>query len=198
MQQARDSSKVNRVLIRARHTFCSQYTLSQKRSGSKTAVGSSWAWLSGECFCSAEGKNWLTAAFRMAMELRLNQPPPEDLPERERLNRVRTWLNCYCVDGSHAIQFGKMPMLRLDDFLARSSTYWYRSSHMNLPLDVHLCAYVQILTIMAKWRMTITEQAKNESTTVSRFMMASVVWVGADPPPRTPTMSQRPWRPISC
>ena len=109
------------------------------------------------------------------MELRLNQPPPEDLPERERLNRVRTWLNCYCVDGSHAIQFGKMPMLRLDDFLARSSSEWYRSSHMNLPLDVHLCAYVQILLIMAEWRMKITGQAKDESTTVSRFVAASAV-----------------------
>ncbi|KAJ3521872.1 hypothetical protein NMY22_g12132 [Coprinellus aureogranulatus] len=97
-----------------------------------------------------EDKSWLLmgVAIRMAMELKLNQPPAEDLPEH----------------GSHAIQFGKMPMLRLDDFLARSSTYWYRSSRMNLPLDVHLCAYVQLLTIMVKWRMETAEMAKMEST----------------------------------
>lgn len=113
-----------------------------------------------------EDRSWLLmgVAIRMAMELKLNQPPPPELSERERLNQVRTWLNCYCVDGSHAIQFGKMPMLRLDDFLARSSTHWYRSSSMNTPLDVHLVAYVQILLIMAKWRAIVTEQSKDEHT----------------------------------
>lgn len=106
----------------------------------------------------------------MAMELKLNQPPPDGLPEREKLNRVRTWLNCYCADGSHAIQFGKMPMLRLDDYLARSSTLWYRSSSLNSPLDVHLVAYVHILLIMAQWRTEITEQAKIETTEVRVYV----------------------------
>lgn len=89
---------------------------------------------------------------RMAIELELNHPPPSELNERERLNRTRTWLNCYCVDGSHAIQFGKIPMLRLDDWLARHSRMWYKASPMNLPFDVHLCAYVQIILLMAQWR----------------------------------------------
>ena len=88
----------------------------------------------------------------MAMELGLNQPPSDPCDEREALNRTRTWLNCYCVDGSHAIQFGKMPMLPLDDYLARTSRNWYKSSPMNTPFDVHLCAYVQIILIMAQWR----------------------------------------------
>lgn len=91
----------------------------------------------------------------MALELELNQPPPDSIDERERLNRTRTWLNCYCVDGSHAIQFGKMPMLRLDDYVARASRHWYRSSRMNAPFDVHLCAYVQIIILMAGWRSTM-------------------------------------------
>lgn len=92
---------------------------------------------------------------RMATELELNRPPPSTCDEREALNRTRTWLNCYCVDGSHAIQFGKMPMLRLDDYLARTSQGWYKSSEMNTPFDVHLCAYVQLIILMAKWRSTI-------------------------------------------
>lgn len=86
------------------------------------------------------------------MELGLNQPPSDPCDDREALNRTRTWLNCYCVDGSHAIQFGKMPMLPLDDYLARTSRNWYKSSPMNTPFDVHLCAYVQIILIMAQWR----------------------------------------------
>lgn len=88
----------------------------------------------------------------MAIELELNQPPPPTCDERESLNRTRTWLNCYCVDGSHAIQFGKMPMLRLDDYLARNSRQWHKSSPMNMPFDIHLCAYVHIIILVAEWR----------------------------------------------
>ncbi|KAF8654088.1 hypothetical protein AX16_003621 [Volvariella volvacea WC 439] len=104
----------------------------------------------------AEDRSWLFmgVAIRMAMELQLNQPPIHNCGERERLNRVRTWLNCYCVDGSHAIQFGKLPMLRLDDYMAAHSQDWYKSSPLNISYDVHLCAYVEILIFMSGWRTT--------------------------------------------
>ncbi|EKM82737.1 hypothetical protein AGABI1DRAFT_53161, partial [Agaricus bisporus var. burnettii JB137-S8] len=116
----------------------------------------------------AEDRSWLLmgVAIRMAMELGLNQPPlgmSDKRQEKQSLNRVRTWLNCYCVDGSHAIQFGKMPMVRLDDYLARTSQIWYRSSSMNSAFDVHLCAYVQILTIMAQWRNLLNSFDKGNS-----------------------------------
>jgi len=95
---------------------------------------------------------FLKCTTRMALELGLHLPPPPYCDEREALNRTRTWLNCYCVDGSHDIQFGKKPMLRLDDFMARTSQDWYKISSLNLAFDVHLCAYVQIILIMARWR----------------------------------------------
>jgi len=121
----------------------------------------------------AEDRSWLLmgVAIRMAIELELNQPPPSTCNERESLNRTRTWLNCYCVDGSHAIQFGKMPMLRLDDYLARHSRQWYKSSSMNLPFDVHLCAYVHIIIIVAKWRSIMA----NEQKPVDFDVVASVL-----------------------
>lgn len=99
----------------------------------------------------------------MATELELNQPPPPTCDEREALNRTRTWLNCYCVDGSHATQFGKIPMLSLDDYIARNSREWYRSSPLNTPYDVHLCAYVQILMRMAQWREYMKEGSIDSS-----------------------------------
>ncbi|KAG2020351.1 priB protein [Coprinopsis cinerea AmutBmut pab1-1] len=111
-----------------------------------------------------EDRSWLLmgVAIRMAMELGLNQPAPGDCSEMERLNRVRTWLTCYCVDGSHAIQFGKMPMLPLDDYLARTlSNTWYMSSNLNNPFDVHLCGYVQVLSIMAEWRTANAAQLQD-------------------------------------
>ena len=43
-------------------------------------------------------------------------------------------------------------MLKLDDPLAKHSKDWYCSSPRNIPFDVHLCAYVQVLVIMAQWR----------------------------------------------
>ncbi|KIK59748.1 hypothetical protein GYMLUDRAFT_44187 [Collybiopsis luxurians FD-317 M1] len=112
----------------------------------------------------AEDRSWLLmgVAIRMAQELELNLPPPPDCDEREALNRTRTWLNCYCVDGSHAIQFGKLPMLRLDDYMARTSQDWYRSSPMNTAYDVHLCAYVQILILMAEWRSAMQDEQHSQ------------------------------------
>jgi len=106
-----------------------------------------------------EDRSWLLmgVAIRMAIELGLDQPPPTSCSEREKLNRTRTWLTCYCVDASHAIQFGKIPMLRLDDYVARTSRDWYKCSPMNMPFDVHICAYVQILVSMAEWRSTVGE-----------------------------------------
>ncbi|PPQ75279.1 hypothetical protein CVT26_015270 [Gymnopilus dilepis] len=106
----------------------------------------------------AEDRSWLLmgVAIRMAIELELNQLPPSSCEEREALNRTRTWLICFCADGSHAIQFGKMPMIRLDDYLARNSQNWYKSSVLNMPSDVYLCAYVQLLIHVAKWRVGIS------------------------------------------
>lgn len=109
----------------------------------------------------ADDRSWLLmgVAIRMALELKLDEPPPGNFTEQEARNRTRTWLNCYCVDGSHAIQFGKIPMLRLDDYLARNSGEWYKSPH-NSPYDVHLCAYVQIIIIIAKWRSQTTKNTQ--------------------------------------
>ncbi|KAJ7582789.1 fungal-specific transcription factor domain-containing protein [Mycena floridula] len=108
-----------------------------------------------------QDRSWLLmgVAIRMALELELNKAPPSSCDEREALNRTRTWLNCYCVDGSHAVQFGKMPMLRLDDYLAKHSQGWYNSSSMNTAFDVHLCAYVQLIIIMAEWRSLTGDSA---------------------------------------
>ncbi|KDQ60686.1 hypothetical protein JAAARDRAFT_124881, partial [Jaapia argillacea MUCL 33604] len=96
-------------------------------------------------------------AIRLAMELDLNQPPPPTIAERERLNRTRTWLNCFCVDASHATQYGKPPMVNLtDDFIAcQSRNSWYKESPLNLLYDIHLCGYVDILLLMAKFRSIV-------------------------------------------
>ncbi|KAF4614734.1 hypothetical protein D9613_003000 [Agrocybe pediades] len=125
----------------------------------------------------AEDKSWLLmgVAIRMAIELELNQPPPPTCDTREALNRMRTWLNCFCVDGSHAIQFGKLPMLRLDDYLARNSRDWYKSSPLNTAFDVHLCAYVQMILHMAKWREYIKpDEPRAEDDDVDTIVAAAI------------------------
>ena len=67
-------------------------------------------------------------------------------------------------------------MLRLDDYLARTSHNWYRSA-MNIPYDVHLVAYVQMISIMSPWRSIVYEgdlntKIKEVSLTISRFQVA--------------------------
>ncbi|KAG6825062.1 hypothetical protein H0H92_004973 [Tricholoma furcatifolium] len=120
----------------------------------------------------AEDRSWLLmgVAIRMALELELNQPPPNTCSEREKLNRTRTWLNCYCVDGSHAIQFGKMPMLRLDDYLAMHSREWYKQP-MTLPYDVHLCAYVHIIIIVAEFRAKMASEPDLEAFEIAALVL---------------------------
>ncbi|KAF9532237.1 hypothetical protein CPB83DRAFT_807430 [Crepidotus variabilis] len=129
-----------------------------------------------------EDRSWLLmgVAIRMAIELELNQPPPPGCDAREALNRTRTWLNCYCVDGSHAIQFGKMPMLRLDDYIARNSADWYRSSSLNTPFDVHLCAYVQMILHMAKWREFTKCTEEPEEVIVGAMQMHTTIELEMD------------------
>jgi len=113
---------------------------------------------------------------RMAIELELNQLPPSICDERESLNRVRTWLNCYCADGSHAIQFGKMPMLRLDDYLARNSRNWYKTSPLNTPYDVYLCAHVQMVLHMANWSISIKADTLNTNAQVRTSLFINKVY----------------------
>jgi len=100
-------------------------------------------------------RGWLYMgiAFTLAQELNLGNTNPEPgMSEREHLNRIRTWLNCYCVDWSHATQFGKPAMISVDDFTARSCREWYRSSSYSLAIDVHLVAYVEILRTMGHFK----------------------------------------------
>ncbi|KAH7923853.1 hypothetical protein BV22DRAFT_552895 [Leucogyrophana mollusca] len=102
----------------------------------------------------AEDRSWMLmgVAFSLARELGLHQDPPSSLDEREKLNRTRTWLNCFCVDGSYSTQSAKIPMISRDDYVARNSRDWYRSSPLNLTIDAHLCWYVHMITTMLDYR----------------------------------------------
>lgn len=109
------------------------------------------------------GKKWdkdrswilMGVAIRMGLELKLHEHPPPGTDDRECANRIRTWLNCFCVDGAHATAFGKLPMSSLDDAVSRSCTDWYRSSRFNLPFDLQLVAYVDIIALMAQFRKAV-------------------------------------------
>lgn len=90
----------------------------------------------------------------LAQELGLDKP--QTGPNiRQNINRTRAWLNTYCVDGSHATQFGKMPMVKLDDYIVRTSARsWYKSVD-SAPYDIGLCGYAELLMLMARFRQTL-------------------------------------------
>ncbi|KAF7322917.1 Zn(2)-C6 fungal-type domain-containing protein [Mycena chlorophos] len=101
----------------------------------------------------ADERTWvfMGISIRMAIELKLDQPPQSIHDTRQCLNRTRTWLHCFCGDAFYAIQQGKLPMLSLDDYLARNSAEWYRLS--DVPYDIYLCACIRILLRAAEWRV---------------------------------------------
>lgn len=90
---------------------------------------------------------------RLAQELELDKMPT-GTDERQNFNRIRTWLNCFSVDKSHAAQFGKMHMVSLDDQVVRNTVrVWYNTSpSVNAPYDIGLCAYADMLLLLAKFR----------------------------------------------
>ena len=55
---------------------------------------------------------------RLATDLNLHQvstvKPANERQEREMLNRVRLWLNCYTLDRSTATQYGKPYSIKED------------------------------------------------------------------------------------
>ena len=106
------------------------------------------------------------------MELKLNatQRLPHE-SEREHLNRMRTWLNCYCVDASHATQFGKPAMISAEDAAALGAREWYRSSRMSLAIDVHLVAYVELLHTMRSFRRDVATPRSLVSLLIHRATM---------------------------
>ena len=132
-------------------------------------------------------------AFSIALELRLNDPPrPEEFAafesrnareseyaQRQYMNRVRTWLNCYCVDASHATQFGKPAMLDVDDYMAGSCRNWYMQPG-NLSIDVHLVAYVELSKLMRQFRIEVegieSEEKEHPERPKKVCEVVDVVW----------------------
>lgn len=91
---------------------------------------------------------------RIATDLNLHQPSSTKITsekhEREILNRTRTWMICFNLDRSTSTQLGKPSTIK-EDFIIRNSTDWYKRSAYNLPYDVHLCAYTELLRLVTRF-----------------------------------------------
>lgn len=67
-----------------------------------------------------EDRGWLYTglAIRIATDLNLHilpsTKPTEEMQEREVINRIRVWMNCYNLDRSTATQFGKHSTIKED------------------------------------------------------------------------------------
>jgi len=105
-------------------------------------------------------RSWLYVGLgiRVATDLNLHQTlpakPTNEREERELLNRVRVWMNCYVLDRSGSIYNGR-PFTFQEDHIIRSASQWYNSSRYNSPCDIGLCAYVSMLKITSGFREEI-------------------------------------------
>lgn len=86
----------------------------------------------------------------MAHQLRLDLPPPSELPERERLNRIRAGFFITLVDTLHCVQRGKTPAKPRSDYPSQIFDSWYRSSVFNLPYDIYCAAYLDITCLASR------------------------------------------------
>ncbi|KZT70052.1 hypothetical protein DAEQUDRAFT_765076 [Daedalea quercina L-15889] len=92
---------------------------------------------------------FMGVAVRIAQDLRLDEQPPADLPERERLNRLRTWFQVVAADSSNSIQKGRPSMLNRNNFTALMSDVWYRCSPLNSPYDIYCSAYADLMLFVS-------------------------------------------------
>ncbi|KAJ3545622.1 hypothetical protein NM688_g5606 [Phlebia brevispora] len=100
-----------------------------------------------------DDRSWLYmgAAVRLAQEIDLHKPPTGS-DEQDNVNRLRTWMNCFTVDRSHATQFGKVPALGKDDCLVRNITRTLYKNLASSPYDIALCAYAELFLLMAQFQ----------------------------------------------
>jgi hypothetical protein len=93
--------------------------------------------------------------FRIATDLNLHVKSTTKIlnehHERELLNRTRTWLNLYTLDCSTSVQLGRPASIRPDPIIRSCKEVgrreaWWRSSPFNNPFDLHLCAYVDLMS----------------------------------------------------
>ncbi|KDR72902.1 hypothetical protein GALMADRAFT_73007 [Galerina marginata CBS 339.88] len=107
-----------------------------------------------------EDRSWLYTglAIRIATDLNLHivstTKPQNEKQEREILNKTRVWMICFNLDRSTATQFGKPSTIK-EDFVVRNAKDWYKKSQYNLNLDLHLCGYLALLQIVAKFHEEI-------------------------------------------
>jgi len=107
-----------------------------------------------------EDRSWLYIglAIRIATDLNLHQvstvKPRNERHRREILNQERLWLNCHNLDRSMATQFGKPSTIK-EDYIIRNSENWYKKSPLNHPWDLGMCAYTQLLRVMAHFHEEI-------------------------------------------
>lgn len=74
---------------------------------------------------------------------------PED-QARRLLNRGRTWLNCFCNDRSVSTQMGKATAILIHGpAIPFNLKTWWRCSKWNLPSDIHMCAYADLLSVVS-------------------------------------------------
>ncbi|KAH7884540.1 hypothetical protein F5I97DRAFT_1468711 [Phlebopus sp. FC_14] len=109
-----------------------------------------------------EERSWiyLGVAIRIAQDINLNKPvgtkPLNEHHARVLLSRTRIWMNCFNLDRSTGVQYGKPPIIPNTDFVASHSENWWMTSPYNLKgFDIQTCIYNAELRLMADFMAKI-------------------------------------------
>jgi hypothetical protein len=112
--------------------------------------------------------------FRMATDLNLHVKSTNKIlnehHERELLNRTRTWLNLYNLDRSTSAQLGRPASIRPDPIIRSCKEQgkrqaWWKSSPVNDPFDLHLCAYTDLMSsVTAEFQERVYWNPETETT----------------------------------
>lgn len=138
------SGKATGQLRHVRPSPCCRCSPHLTGAGSTTEGGCSWASPFGTLALFARCSN-ADCNRRIAQDLKLDEPPPAGLLEREKLNRLRTWFQIVSVDSSNAIQKGQPTWAQRNNFTSQMTNIWYRCSPLNSPYDIYCSAYADLM-----------------------------------------------------
>ena len=151
-----------------RLTYCLACTLYQRGNGKINEPGSISGLPSGflTFFYHALLASNTNHRRRTATDLNLHLPmtakPLNENHAREMLNRTRVWLNCLNVERSTASQYGKPSTINPRDYILNNSEDWWKSSPHNMKkFDIHICASIGELKIMAEFLTKIYSDPKS-------------------------------------
>ncbi|KAI0032134.1 hypothetical protein K488DRAFT_86167 [Vararia minispora EC-137] len=119
---------------------------------------------------------YIGVAVRMAIELGLDRPPSlpcgDERSEREALNKTRTWIVCWVMDGIVSLESGRVPDVP-EDQVIRDAARYCTCSKYHTDFDASLPSLIELLRVMRRFWESVSSYKEGSSQTDISLLVPS-------------------------